>query len=92
MLDRLGGGDQASVKSRRFLELLDYLLAFGDDALDGLASLTSRRPAEQFEDLLKAFDLALRLVVMLKKACFASSDRAARAIFGRAFRICFSAK
>src|SRR5690606_30839814 len=70
MLDRLRGGDQAGVEGRRVLELVHDLLAFGDDALDGVAGLAARRLADDVEHLLETFEMALGLLAMLLEGRF----------------------
>ena len=59
MLDRLGRRQQARVMRRAALEFVHDLLAFGNDAFDGVAGLAARALADQFEDLGQAFDLGL---------------------------------
>jgi hypothetical protein len=92
VLDGLCRGDEASVQSGRALELLNDFLALCEDSLDCFAGFAASWLADQFENLFEAIDLALGFVAMFKKPALPSSDWAARAILGSAFRICFSAK
>src|SRR3954467_12266133 len=65
MLDRLSRRQQAGVERGRVGILFHDLLAFVEDALDGVALLAARGLAEQLEYLFEALDLPFRLVVML---------------------------
>jgi hypothetical protein len=51
----------------------------------------ARRLAQEFEDLLEALDLPWVCSRWVSTAALSSSDSAFFAIFGSAFRICFSA-
>src|SRR5258705_12735926 len=65
MLDRLRGGQQTGVERWRIGILLHDLLAFIENALDGIALLAARGLAEQLEYLFQALDLSLGLIMML---------------------------
>ena len=84
MLDRLRGGEQAGIERGRILVLRHDLLAFIEDALDGIAFLAARGLAEQLEDFLEPLDLPLGLVVVLLECRAKLVDLAALAILGRA--------
>ncbi|MCY1303281.1 hypothetical protein D9M70_529780 [compost metagenome] len=84
MFDRLSRGDEAGVESRAPFELLDDLLALGDDPLDSLAGLSLRALAKDLEDLLQALDMALRFVSVLLERRFAVGQlRGARHLWQR---------
>src|SRR3954471_4592538 len=65
VLDRLRRRDQAGVERRAAGELLHHLLAFLQDALDGLARHALGLLAQEPEDLLEALDLLFRLAAVL---------------------------
>ena len=65
MLDRLRARQQAGVEGRRALVFLHDLLAFVDDADDGIAGLALRLLADQAEHLFEPLHLAFGLRVML---------------------------
>src|SRR3569623_1947501 len=65
MFYRLSGGDQTSVQGRGVLELFHDAFAFFDDAEDRIAGLPTGRLAEDFENLLQTFDVALGLFEVL---------------------------
>jgi hypothetical protein len=92
VLDRLSGGQQAGVQRVRPSEILHDLLAFVDNADDGFAGLAAGRLADKLEYLVEALDLTFGFAAMVSNACRSSSYWAALAIFGKARRICLSAK
>jgi hypothetical protein len=69
MLDRLRGGQEACVQSGRILELLHHLLAFLDDADDGVAGLPARRLVDFFEHLLEPRDVLVSLGLVEFELC-----------------------
>ena len=91
MLDGLSVGDHAGIEHVGILGLLHVLLALLEDALDGRAGLGRGLEVAEREDLLEALDLAFRLFEMMLERLAQSSESAFLAIFGSAFRICFSA-
>ena len=62
MLHGLGGRDQAGIDGLAPGELLDHLVAFGDDALDRLALDAFWLLAQDLEDLLQPLHLLARLL------------------------------
>src|SRR4026208_1988010 len=65
MLDRLRRRQQTGIERRLTLEFLHDLLAFGDDAHDGITGLPTRRLVQLLEDLFKSGHVLLRLPVVL---------------------------
>ena len=65
MLDGLCRGNHAGIERLGTLVLFHDLLALVEEALHRLAGLAARRFVDQFENLLKALDLAFGLAVML---------------------------
>ena len=59
VLDRLRGGEQAGIEGRGAFVFVHDLLAFVENAHDGIASLAAGRLAEQFKYLLEALDAGL---------------------------------
>lgn len=65
MLDGLGSGNKPGVEGRRRLELLQYLPALLNDAVDRGTGLALRALAENLEHLLQPLNLTLSLVAVL---------------------------
>ena len=65
MLHRLRGSEQTGVEGGAALVFFDDLVALGQYAFDCVAGLATRRLADDLEDLLKAFDLAFGLILVL---------------------------
>jgi hypothetical protein len=68
VFDGLSRRNQATVEGRAVLKLFNDLFTLCDNALDSFASLAAGCLSEQFEYLLKQFDLTLGLVTVLQEA------------------------
>ena len=67
MLDRLRRRQQAGIERRRVLVFLHDLLAFLDDAEDGVAGLALGRLTKRLESLLEASEVAEVVMFMLTR-------------------------
>jgi hypothetical protein len=68
MFGGLAGGHKAGVADGVIIDILDDLLAFGDNAEDGVALPAARLLLDQLEDFFEPVDLALGLFEMMGKS------------------------
>lgn len=91
MLNGLGRGDKSGVEGRRLLELLQNLLAFLKNAVDGRTGLALRALAENFEPCCSRSTWPSVSSRCFSNAAVNSCDSAPLAIFLRALKILRSA-
>ena len=91
MLGGLRGVDQRGIQHRLVLDLAGDFLGFLDDAVDRRAIDRLGLDAMHLEHLLQPLDVDLVSSRWVRKPCFSCASVALSAIFGSAFKSCFSA-